>query len=624
MSAWADVRYVNVQSSCGGACGTCGATWLTAFTSLQAAADCAPTTGDVEFWVAEGTYGPVSLGASHNPSLKFYGGFTGSETSLSQADPVRNRAYISGGGTAVALSLLGNHARFRGFHIVRGYQGTIQFYDHGAGAYLTNSNAVFVECVFTANKAVYVGGALSIMYDSNPTFVNCRFYGNDGGWAGGAMWADYFCDGTFVNCVFHDNFAWEGGAVFSAASSLNFINCTFSQNQAFYGGGGAIFDDQGTIVLRNCIFRDNRGFHPGSNELWARRVNTVTHTNIKGGWPGIGNIDVDAQFAYSSGNNFSLRSASPCRNTGDASWLPPDTYDLDWDGNITEPIPLDLTRGPRVLDGTIDMGALESDGRRYFADVIPKNRYLSVAMDQPSGLTALRVTLVRSELFPAANGRQWWVSTPFTANDGGQTIQVARVGCNPIFRDWSTTPVVHLGDTEIVPRSLYRVEAVALGAPLCDPASYQSSMFIRTADVWGDIASPPPVVDPPYSPLPPWNEPDGLVTQDDLDAEGDKFANHPGAPPLPSCDLDPAVPNTTADTSDQIRVQDSINDPLHTYPFSAPAACSCGATCCNFGKCCGNNGSCSNTVQSGCSGTWTAGVMCESATPACSGGGPPD
>jgi len=39
--------------------------------------------------------------------------------------------------------------------------------------------------------------------------------------------------------------------------------------------------------------------------------------------------------------------------------LPADTFDLDADGDTTEPIPFDLAGNARLVNGTVDMGAYE-------------------------------------------------------------------------------------------------------------------------------------------------------------------------------------------------------------------------------------------------------------------------
>jgi hypothetical protein len=70
----------------------------------------------------------------------------------------------------------------------------------------------------------------------------------------------------------------------------------------------------------------------------------------------MGNIDDAPIFADADGR---LSLFSPCINAGSNAALPPDTADLDGDGDTTEPIPLDLDGNTRVFNGVVDMGAYE-------------------------------------------------------------------------------------------------------------------------------------------------------------------------------------------------------------------------------------------------------------------------
>jgi hypothetical protein len=55
-----------------------------------------------------------------------------------------------------------------------------------------------------------------------------------------------------------------------------------------------------------------------------------------------------------------LKPGSPCINAGDNAAVPADTLDLDNDGDTDEPIPFDIEGKPRILNGTVDLGAYES------------------------------------------------------------------------------------------------------------------------------------------------------------------------------------------------------------------------------------------------------------------------
>ncbi|MEW6741867.1 MAG: choice-of-anchor Q domain-containing protein [Planctomycetota bacterium] len=77
---------------------------------------------------------------------------------------------------------------------------------------------------------------------------------------------------------------------------------------------------------------------------------TVTYCDVFGGWPGVGNINADPKLLDPAGDDFRLRSDSPCIDKGDPTF---DSLGQDLEGI------------PRVLDGKllgvrrVDMGAHE-------------------------------------------------------------------------------------------------------------------------------------------------------------------------------------------------------------------------------------------------------------------------
>jgi hypothetical protein len=71
-------------------------------------------------------------------------------------------------------------------------------------------------------------------------------------------------------------------------------------------------------------------------------------------------------FASASGN-LGLLVGSPCIDTGDNSLLPADWADLDNDGNVSEPLSLDIEGKHRVLDGDVDMTLVVDMGAYEYA-----------------------------------------------------------------------------------------------------------------------------------------------------------------------------------------------------------------------------------------------------------------
>ncbi len=337
-----------------------GQSWTDAYTSLSTAITSA-TTGD-EVWVAEGVYRPIVL----KSGVKVYGGFAGTESAASASDPVAHRTIISGGGTRRAVRSLNDDAStvLRGFVIKDGMNR--DWTQAGGGMYLHNSSAVFAFCDFRDNSAVFGGGAVAIYGGGSPTFVNCRFLANGGGNgrptpAGGGAVFNRNGSPTFANCLFHGNTGGDGGAIVTLEGTPRLINCTLSENEATKRRGGAIFDNAGGAVVRNSILWGNRSAKSEAPEIYNSteigRSTDVAHSDVQGGWPGQGNINADPKFAGAAASDFRPQSSSPCAGGGVRAMLPRDLADLDWDGDTSEPLPMDLGHSAQTTGTAVDMGA---------------------------------------------------------------------------------------------------------------------------------------------------------------------------------------------------------------------------------------------------------------------------
>jgi len=177
--------------------------------------------------------------------------------------------------------------------------------------------------------------------------------------------------------MFAGNDARCGGAIFNC-SNLTATNCTFAANSAESTGGVYGYSSETTssvTTLDNCIFWNNSD-DGGTGE--SAQIGggpdaelTINHSCVMG-WTGAlggtGNIGDDPLFVYPGAPggifgipyyNVRLLAGSPCVNTGDNTALPPDTYDLDADGDTDESIPHDLDGARRVVNETVDMGVYE-------------------------------------------------------------------------------------------------------------------------------------------------------------------------------------------------------------------------------------------------------------------------
>jgi hypothetical protein len=204
------------------------------------------------------------------------------------------------------------------------------------------------------NMYVYpVGGdGPAIFCDASPTIENCIITQNNagGGFPGGAI-VDIE-SGTHPiirNCIISGNNAGFGGgiAVWSSDVTGRIENCTIVSNYAaFYGGGGGMYCGSTNMVVQNTIVWGNMS---GTNNTPDQIFGTplVSYCDIQGGWTnnGTGNITNDPQFVDAANGNYRLSPGSPCIDAG---------TNQAWMANIT-----DLDGNPRIVNGTVDIGACE-------------------------------------------------------------------------------------------------------------------------------------------------------------------------------------------------------------------------------------------------------------------------
>jgi hypothetical protein len=127
------------------------------------------------------------------------------------------------------------------------------------------------------------------------------------------------------------------------------------------------------LQITNSILWD------GVEGIWNddSSVITIMYSDVRGGWPGEGNIYADPCFVepgYWDPNevwingNYHLLQTSVCINVADNNSLAVDTQDLDGDSNTAEPIPYDLDGNPRIVYDVVDMGAFEFENTPPVAD----------------------------------------------------------------------------------------------------------------------------------------------------------------------------------------------------------------------------------------------------------------
>lgn len=217
----------------------------------------------------------------------------------------------------------------------------------------TNSSSKIVGCTISNNSREFSGGGLQLHY-TDIRVENCLISENSaietwtgtGGYGGGiensSSGGPNEPSPTIRNCMIVGNTAAKhgGGVSASYATSPQLINSTLSDNTAELGGGSLYLFDDATPSVRNCILWSN-----GPNEI-AHVDGTepdVDYSDVDGGWPGTGNLNVSPQFVSSRSGNYRLLSTSPCIDAGTGEGAPNE----DFDGE------------PRPFGSSTDMGADE-------------------------------------------------------------------------------------------------------------------------------------------------------------------------------------------------------------------------------------------------------------------------
>jgi hypothetical protein len=228
------------------------------------------------------------------------------------------------GDGAIRCVYLANGASLSGFTLTNGAtrsDGDYEREQSGGGVWSASVSAGVSNCVLTGNSAGNTGGGAY-----GGTLNHCTLTGNSAGTGGGASGS------TLNNCILAGNSAGGGGGAYGG--TLN--NCTLTGNFAVDGGGGVAWS-----TLNNCIAYANEGGN--------YNIRTTLNYCCTDPLPddGIGNFTNAPLFVDYAHGNLRLQSNSPCINAGLNAYAFGST---------------DLDGKPRIVSGTVDIGAYEFQG----------------------------------------------------------------------------------------------------------------------------------------------------------------------------------------------------------------------------------------------------------------------
>jgi hypothetical protein len=348
-----------------------------------------------DVWVREGVYrpipaGPVPLEPFYVKSrTRVYGGFAGTETDLAQRNPALHPTVLSGdllGDDDVSDASRAENSRLvlaigpwerresvrlDGLVFASGFGGPMSsgstFPFTGSGVMLQGSVDV-VGCTFTDIRR---GCALDAFEGSDLRVVGCRFLGNHGT-SGSGSYGMGTCrvsgDGNssgqavFANCEFTGNSTVRGAAILTSAATW-VRSCTFYGNSAEQEGGALqAYYHCPSLIVENSLLWDNHAPSGPDISVAGQAYLRVDFSLFQGGstspW-GTGNVDGPPRLFDPEGpdgvlgtfdDDLTPRSSSPAVDAGNDAFLPSDVLDIDLDGDVAEPLPLDAAGSPREAD----------------------------------------------------------------------------------------------------------------------------------------------------------------------------------------------------------------------------------------------------------------------------------
>ncbi len=233
---------------------------------------------------------------------------------------------------------------------------------------LENASLTVISTNVSGNKSETGGGVDNL---GTATLVSSTLNNNTADNGGGMSNSGDYAKATLVNATVSGNSATVNGGGIANEAQLNIVNATIVNNvndsdRNGSGKGGGIFNTAGaSATLKNTIVAQNASndlfgsFKGNANNLIGNTAGAsgtiATGNDIINGNPLIGPLQ-DNGFGFLT---HLLLTGSGAIDKGNNSFLPKDIFDLDGDGDVSELIPFDGKGGSRIINGKVDIGAIE-------------------------------------------------------------------------------------------------------------------------------------------------------------------------------------------------------------------------------------------------------------------------
>ncbi len=211
--------------------------------------------------------------------------------------------------------------------------------DNGGGIYCNGASPVLCNLVVSGNRAAHNGGGIYITTVASPV-INDVVISDNYSSEGGGMACNDRSHVTALNVIISGNSASDdAGGVQCSRSQLTMYKSIVANNESGDSGGGftctwgSVFQFENGLIFGNvanigavilelagCEITVNSSIITGNmGELFSglSANDTISYSNVQGGYAGDGNIDEDPLFVDSDAGDFHLTENSPCIDSGD-------------------------------------------------------------------------------------------------------------------------------------------------------------------------------------------------------------------------------------------------------------------------------------------------------------------